>query len=80
MLQAACTALRSRGWLLFTVEARDAGEDYRIEPHGRYSHSAGYLGRACAAAGLLQLDTRAVVLRKEAGEPVAGWLVQAQKA
>jgi predicted TPR repeat methyltransferase len=80
VLGAAANCLRRGGLLVFTVEARDEGEDYRIEPHGRYSHCARYVQASISAAGMTPLDMTRVVLRKEAGRPVAGWLVTAEKA
>jgi len=77
---AARQSLRGTGWLIFTVEALDPGltDNYRLEVHGRYSHSESYLRRALAAADFginaLARDT----FRKERDQAVAGFLVIAR--
>jgi predicted TPR repeat methyltransferase len=78
---AASRALRSGGLLIFTVEdAVDGAEQgYRINPHGRYSHTRAYLNRTLPAAGLAVAALEPAVLRKEGGNPVAGLLVTARK-
>ena len=78
---AAARALRPGGVLVFTVERAlpdDAPSGYRINPHGRYSHTADYLSRTLAQAGFLEPTIREVQLRKEANQWVEGWLVSAQ--
>ncbi len=80
-MQAAARALKPAGHLCFTVEALAEGEagDYRLQHHGRYAHSRGYLEGALAEAGLKVGKLEPVVLRSEFGQPVAGWLVLAEK-
>jgi predicted TPR repeat methyltransferase len=78
---AAANALRPGGVLVFTVEeldddASDAG--HSLSPNGRYRHSHSYLERVLADAGL-QSEIVPAELRLEAGEPVAGLVVQATK-
>jgi len=78
---AAFAALRGDGLLVFTVEAHDDAEgapDYRLHEHGRYSHRRRYLENVLRSAGLVPVETQAVVLRMEAGKPVDGWLVSAR--
>jgi len=81
VLAAAAGALRPNGLLVFTLEHAVAGEghvDYRLELHGRYSHSRAYVERTLAAMGL----TSAIVdaqLRMESGAPVAGLVIRATK-
>ncbi len=73
-------ALRHGGLLVFTVEAHDddAGQpDFILHGHGRYSQSRRYVESALCGAGLVGIETQAVVLRQESGKPVAGWLVSA---
>jgi predicted TPR repeat methyltransferase len=81
-MHAAACALRPGGCLCFTVEALADGDaaDYRLQHHGRYAHARPYLEAMLGQAGfrILRLDRE--VLRSEDGEPVAGWLVAAQKA
>jgi predicted TPR repeat methyltransferase len=82
-IRAAAGALRAGGHLVFTVEfaeAADAPLGYRINPHGRYSHTQEYVARTLADAGFVELDIATDVLRKEALEPVKGLVVTAHKA
>jgi predicted TPR repeat methyltransferase len=74
-------SLRPEGWLVFTVEAlpADDGRDHHILPQGRYAHGESYLGRCLTAAGFNAISLGAVNLRMEAGQPVAGWVVRAQR-
>jgi predicted TPR repeat methyltransferase len=79
MRAAACT-LRPGGRLCFTVEAlAEDTTDYRLCHHGRYAHSKGYVTTTLAEAGLGLVKIARESLRREAGEPVAGWLVLARK-
>lgn len=78
---AAAGALRSSGLLVFTLEdAVGASESatYRLEHHGRYSHTRSYVEGLLARAGL-QADILAADLRLEVGVPVAGLVVRARK-
>jgi predicted TPR repeat methyltransferase len=81
VIDAAAAALRPNGQLLFTVEETEEADtaDYRIKPHGRYSHSRAYIDRVLTGAGLRPQIVRAE-LRMEAGAPVAGLVVRAVKA
>jgi predicted TPR repeat methyltransferase len=82
ILAAAAGALRPRGLLIFTLEhAANAGTaaDYRLELHGRYAHSRGYVERLLAGVGLIPEITPAE-LRMEAGTPVAGLVIRASKS
>jgi predicted TPR repeat methyltransferase len=82
VLDAAFGALRAGGLLIFTVEGCDekaADRGYRINPHGRYSHSRAYLDRALPAARLAVLAIEPAVLRMEGGSPVAGLVVTGRK-
>ena len=79
---AAGDRLRSGGCLVFTVERH--GEDvskeaYRLQHHGRYSHSDGYLSETVAAAGLELARLEHIIPRTESGEPVSGALVVVHK-
>jgi predicted TPR repeat methyltransferase len=78
---AAAKSLRPGGALVFTVERarpEDAPGGYRINPHGRYSHTSDYLLRVLARSGFVAPSLREVHLRKEAGLWVEGWLVSAR--
>jgi predicted TPR repeat methyltransferase len=78
--KAAAGALRPAGHLVFTVEHKAAQDDadFRLELHGRYSHSDDYIRRTLDNIGLSSEVQRAD-LRMEAGEPVAGLVVRATK-
>jgi len=81
VLGAASQALRPGGLLLFTVEAADEPPDdgYRLNAHGRYSHSKEYLERVIPGAGLTLASLRSGVLRKEGGHPANGWMAIARR-
>lgn len=81
VVQAAARALKPGGLLVFTVEEleeTDEAADYRIKPHGRYSHARAYVERVLQASGL-QPRLEGAELRMEAGVPVAGLVVRARR-
>lgn len=82
VFEAASGALRPDGLLIFTVEvtADATAEGFRLNPHGRYSHSRHYLQRALEAAGFALAAMDPAVLRMEGGNPVAGLAVTGRKA
>lgn len=75
--RAAFAALRAGGVLGFTVEAlaETTRDDYRINPHGRYSHRRGYLERILTDTGFADILVEDAILRKEGGQPVPGYVV-----
>jgi predicted TPR repeat methyltransferase len=79
---AAATALSAGGWLVFSLE-READESlaegFRLNPHGRYSHTETYVRRMLKEAGLSLHRVTYDVLRKEAAKPVSGLVVLAGK-
>ncbi|RZI80325.1 MAG: tetratricopeptide repeat protein [Rubrivivax sp.] len=80
-LQAAHGALRAGGWLVFTVESLEGGDEARqhhLNPHGRYSHRRAYVLHVLAQSGFEQISATPIHLRNEGGLPVSGWLVTAQ--
>ena len=81
VMAAAHKALRSGGWLIYTVEAVPAGrpEPHMLQTNGRYAHARAYLEQVAREAGLMWLGAQAVELRMEAGKPVKGWLVTARR-
>jgi predicted TPR repeat methyltransferase len=81
VVTAAAGALRPDGYLVFTVEefvGADDGSEYCLRPHGRYNHSRAYIERLLANAGLKPVIAKAE-LRLEAGAPVDGLVVRAEK-
>jgi predicted TPR repeat methyltransferase len=82
VLTAAARALRPGGWLAFTAEqisADRAPDGYFLNKSGRYSHTAEYLERALAAAGLELLTRTDATLRQEDDQPVVGHVTLAHK-
>ena len=78
--KAAASALRPSGLLVFTLE-HAVGEDnidYRLELHGRYSHSLAYVKRVLTQSGLTA-EAESAELRNGVGAPVAGLVVRATK-
>ena len=81
VLDGAAGALRASGLFVFTLEhaaADAAGVDYRLEFHGRYSHTRVYVERLLARFGL-RAEVAQAELRMESGAPVAGLIVRATK-
>ncbi len=77
VVDAAATALRPGGRVIFTVEEL-AGKGYALGTSGRYRHAHGYVRRVLEAAGL-RAEIVPAELRLEAGEPVAGLVVEATR-
>lgn len=79
---AAATALRPGGHFVFTLEeTADAAAwpQFRLNPHGRYSHTEAYARQMLEQAGLTVVALRHDVLRTELSAPVAGLAVAAQR-
>ena len=81
VVAASANALRPGGRLVFTVEelsgaSSDVG--YAISTHGRYAHTRDYLERVLSGANL-RPEVVPAELRLEAGEPVKGLVVLAEK-
>lgn len=77
VIVAAADALRPQGCLAFTVERAEPAapaEGFRIDSHGRYSHTADHVRQALVAAGLDARPLEDVFLRMESGQQVRGWL------
>ena len=76
---AAHAALRPGGLFVFSVEAlapAGDGAEFRIETHGRYSHSESYVERVLGSVGFTTSIAHAD-LRTESALPVAGLVVRA---
>lgn len=78
VMTASSVALIPGGQFIFTVERCDDGQDYVLNPHGRYSHSEAYIRRLLAENGLSLTKMDHIQLRSEAGKPVMALLVCAQ--
>ncbi|MCX7102500.1 MAG: tetratricopeptide repeat protein [Methylobacter sp.] len=80
-MKAAGTALIPNGWFIFTLEKLvidDATENFRLNQHGRYSHTEDYLNDTLLNAGFQIHSIETSVLRRERNEQVAGLVVTAQ--
>ena len=75
VLAASAASLRPGGHYAFTLERCATGEDWHLNPHGRYSHGEDYLHRLAAEAGFRVVSIESVVPRHEGGQPVPGMLV-----
>jgi predicted TPR repeat methyltransferase len=67
--------------VVFTLECAEPQEaplGYRINPHGRYSHTRDYVLGVLGKAGFVDPLIRTVETRKEAKAWVRGWLVSAR--
>ncbi len=81
VIAAAAGALRPDGYFVFTVEelvGAEDGAEYCLRPHGRYNHARQYVERVLKSAGLRPVMAPAE-LRLEAGAPVDGLVVRAEK-
>jgi len=81
VLGAAARTLRPAGAVVFTLERAEPPEaprGYRINPHGRYSHTRDYVLGVLDQAGLVEASIRTVETRKENKAWVPGWLVSAR--
>ncbi len=79
---AAAGALHAGGHLVFTLEETvDAAEapQFRLNPHGRYSHTEAYARQVLERAGLSVVEVRREVLRTELERPVAGLAIAARR-
>lgn len=82
VVTAAAAALRPGGVLVFTLEKAEpdqAPSGFRLNPHGRYSHTAEYVVRTLVQAGF-EPTLGEVATRKEADAWVPGWLLRARRS
>ena len=78
----AAAALCPGGHVVFTLEETinaDEAPQFRLHPHGRYSHTEAYARHMLAQSGLTVLDVRRAVLRTELDAPVAGLAIAARR-
>jgi predicted TPR repeat methyltransferase len=81
-MAAAHRGLRPGGHVVFTLERAADGEvpqGFRINPHGRYSHTEAYVRQVLSAARLEPRTLTHVHLRLELKKPVDGLLVVASR-
>lgn len=67
-------ALRNDGLFAFSTEADESIDTYVLRPTNRYAHAAAYLRQEAARAGFVEAGFESVVLRKDRGKPVDGYL------
>jgi predicted TPR repeat methyltransferase len=82
VIAAVAGALRPNGLFVFTLEhavGDSTGVNYRLEPHGRYSHAQAYVEQSL---NLFDLQSKIIQaeLRMEAGAPVQGLVIRAAKS
>jgi predicted TPR repeat methyltransferase len=82
VLFAAAASLKPDGLLVMTLEKSitDAAQNYRIEPHGRYTHGQEYARAALKEAKFDLMSAEEQVLRRERGEDVRGLVLTARRA
>ena len=82
VIRAAASSLTDNGLLIFTLEIAinpSADETFRLNPHGRYSHTKAYVTEILKEAGMSLGSISSDTLRNEGGEPVEGYIVTAKK-
>ncbi len=82
-MAAAHRGLRPGGSIVFTLERAadaDACQGFRINPHGRYSHTEAYVRQVLSGARLEPRQVSHVHLRLELKKPVDGLLVVASRS
>jgi predicted TPR repeat methyltransferase len=82
VLTNAAATLRPGGHLVFTLEETpDAAlaPQFKLNPHGRYSHTQAYACAMLEQAGLTVLEVRRTALRLESDAPVTGLAIAATK-
>jgi predicted TPR repeat methyltransferase len=68
--------------LVFTLERAESGDapaGYRLNPHGRYSHTRDYVAGLLGEAGLVEPVIREISSRKESKQWIPGWLVRVRR-
>ncbi len=83
VMQAAATALRAAGTIIFTVEKSADSESsagFTLDHTGRYTHAEPYVRAALSRAGFEVRSLETVALRQEFFTPVQGFVVVAKKA
>lgn len=82
VIQAAASTLTDRGLFVFTLEIlldAQSDESYRLNPHGRYSHSQDYVYGVFQPTDMQIISLTKDKLRNEGGEPVKGMVITAIK-
>ncbi|MBN8737574.1 MAG: tetratricopeptide repeat protein [Xanthomonadales bacterium] len=84
VVAAAHTALRPGGSFVFSLEAKDEASldsgGFVLSSSGRYRHGRDYVEETLRRSGFADIRITPDSLRKEAGKPVASWVVLARYA
>ncbi len=68
------------GWFVFSLEELEGSDaPWQLHRHGRYAHRPDYVRQTLQAVGLNVLSADAIAVRHEAGMPVRGQLVVAER-
>lgn len=67
-------ALKPGGYFAFSVESGNDSASFVLRPSGRYAHASSYIRSLAAEAGLYEIGRRAVIVRREKGKDVHGFL------
>ncbi|WP_035061330.1 tetratricopeptide repeat protein [Andreprevotia chitinilytica] len=73
-------ALRAGGHVVLTFETlipTASGQEYKLQPSGRYAHRPDYIEHCLRQAGFVETTARTEVIRIELGVPIAGVVVTA---
>jgi len=73
VFEACKLALKPGGLFAFSLEAEEC-DSYVLRSSGRYAHSAGYIRKLAREHGLQEVSLDQVVLRKEKGSPMPGYV------
>ena len=69
-------SLKKGGLLIFTTEAAEThGQNFRLQPSGRYTHARAYLEQVLTANGFTPLHWKEDMLRMELDKPVQGYAI-----
>ena len=78
LFDAVAAALRPGGLFACSIESSE-GQDVQLRPTRRFTHSLDYVRRLAHHVGLLERSAREVILRKDGGASISGWIVLLQK-
>lgn len=77
----AAIAIKPNGWFIFTLEKHEesqSSDGFRLNVHGRYSHTEAYVRKTLGDAGFSVHKIETAGLRRERRDHVAGMVVTAQ--
>jgi predicted TPR repeat methyltransferase len=68
------------GWFVFSLEELEPGDaPWKLHRLGRYAHTPGYVHDTLASAGFRVIHNDRMAIRQEAGAPVVGMLIAAER-